>query len=77
MDDRVSGSVFSEWSVDFYRLSDASDTGEKKYQDQAVWTLAEFDPKTCELKLPDTHSYVDYGLICMHRRQHWMRKEEE
>ena len=36
--------------------------GEKKYPDQAVWALAEFDPKTCELKLPDTHSYVDYGL---------------
>ena len=36
--------------------------GEKKYPDQAVWALAEFDPKTCELKLSDTHSYVDYGL---------------
>ena len=36
--------------------------GEKKYPDQAVWALVEFDPKTCELKLPDTHSYVDYGL---------------
>ena len=36
--------------------------GEKKYPDQAVWALAEFDPKTCELKLPDAHSYVDYGL---------------
>lgn len=35
---------------------------EKKYPDQAVWALAEFDPRTCELKLPDTHSYVDYGL---------------
>ena len=63
MDDRVSGSVFSEWSVDFYRLSDASDTGGRRnIRGQAVWALAEFDPKTCELKLPDTHSYVDYGL---------------
>lgn len=36
--------------------------GEKNYPDQAVWALADFEQKSCELKLPDTYQYVDYGL---------------
>lgn len=34
----------------------------KEYQDQAVCTTAEFRTEGCELHLPDTYQYVDYGL---------------
>lgn len=32
------------------------------YGDQAVCTLADFEPESCRLVLPDTYQYVDYGF---------------
>lgn len=41
--------------MDFYK-------GGKAYADQSICMQVEFQKESCEMKLPDTYQYLDYGL---------------